>query len=65
VIYHGFIPIIINVTPVSLPLLLGFGETESEPFDAAQNGESDSLSFLDSLNRKKWLKLENLEEVLL
>ena len=42
---EGFIPVIINITPViNLPMLLGWDvpETEDKPFDAAKAGSSAS-----------------------
>ena len=49
---EGFLPIIINVTPVNLPLLLG-AAGENNPLNSAQGKESpDDLSALTPYDRK-------------
>jgi len=62
---EGFLPIIINVTPIeNLPLILGIADTD-EPFDAAKgDGSSRDLSYVDAtpVNRIARYNLEQPEE---
>jgi hypothetical protein len=37
----GFLPVIINISPVNIPLLLGFFDNENRPIDIGQNASDD------------------------
>lgn len=49
---EGFIPVIINVTPVNLPLILGVVDEENK--DPNEYGQKGMQQFLEAKNRFEW-----------
>jgi len=59
---EGFLPVIINVAPVSVPLLLGFDQTEQQPFETAQEDtDMHQLSYLDPFDLKTRFEFKDFE----
>ena len=49
---EGFIPVIINIVPVDVQLLLGLAD-DYAPFKSAANEEPEKLSHFEPVNRLK------------
>ena len=58
---QGFVPVIINVSPIiNLLPMLGLADID-DPFDTAQGDRSHDLSQLNPINRIERFKVEELE----